>query len=628
MTNVEYRPKKSYLLYLLFGFLGIVTLADLFGVAPIRSVWSNFERMEGLVTMLHLGAFFIVISSVFKEVDWKRWWNTSLSASLIMVLYSALQILGVKTINQGGVRVDGTFGNAIYLAVYMLFHIFIAMYFMFKEWQNKSLRYTYATLIVLELIVLYYTATRGAVLGLVGGVVIFTLLNIRNKEQKWVKKISVGVIALLIVLTGGLFLIRNTTFVQESPVLSRFAGISLSELHTQGRYYVWPMAWQGIKDRPLLGWGQENFNYVFQKYYNPEMHNLEPWFDRAHSVFLDWAIAGGLLALFLYFSLYVVALYFIWRKGEFSYLEKSVLTSLLAAYFFHNIFVFDHLFSYVLFFALLAYLHGRSRGEPLWKKDLSINTSFVVLMPMVVVLLLISIYFINWKPLNGNIALINALREVQSGQTALAVTNFEKAYGSSPVGRQEAVEQLEAYTNSILSSSISVDEKNKFYAFVKSAILNEASKLPEDARFQLLAGAFLASTGADTLAETYLNKAESLAPNKQDIYLATGASYLTKNDIARALTSFKRAYELAPNYKKTIIFYLVGAIYADDRALERQLLSRLTEQELSLNDIILSAYNSKKRFADLVRLLEIRKKFDPANANTYDNYIKEIQNQK
>src|SRR3989344_5218185 len=66
LLDANYRPKKSVILYAVFG------------VAPVKSFWSNFERMEGYITLLHLGMFFLVISSVFKEVDWKRWWNVSL----------------------------------------------------------------------------------------------------------------------------------------------------------------------------------------------------------------------------------------------------------------------------------------------------------------------------------------------------------------------------------------------------------------------------------------------------------------------------------------------------------------------------------------------------------------------
>src|SRR3989338_9621943 len=100
LLDASYRPKRSIIFYSIFGFLAIIGLADLFGVAPVKSFWSNFERMEGFITLLHLGMFFVITSSVFKEIDWRRWWNTTLVASFLMVLYCVLQIIVLKTINQ------------------------------------------------------------------------------------------------------------------------------------------------------------------------------------------------------------------------------------------------------------------------------------------------------------------------------------------------------------------------------------------------------------------------------------------------------------------------------------------------------------------------------------------------
>jgi hypothetical protein len=88
------------------------------------------------------------------------------------------------------------------------------------------------------------------------------------------------------------------------------ASISLSEGAT--RFTVWNLAFEGFKERPLLGWGQEGFNFVFNTYYTPELWSQEPWFDRAHNIFLDWLIAGGILGLLGYLSLYVFMLYLVW----------------------------------------------------------------------------------------------------------------------------------------------------------------------------------------------------------------------------------------------------------------------------------------------------------------------------
>ncbi|KKT15110.1 MAG: O-antigen polymerase [Parcubacteria group bacterium GW2011_GWF2_44_8b] len=557
LLDASYRPKRSLILYSLFIFLGIIGLADLLGVAPLKSFWSNFERMEGFITLLHLGMFFIVISSVFKEVDWKRWWNVSLLASFLMVLYSVLQIIGLKTINQGGVRVDGTLGNAIYLAVYMLFHIFIAFLFMWREWKNVALRWVYGLLILAQAFILYHTATRGAILGLLGGLLAVAVLNVRNKESAFVRKGSIATLVGLITLVGGFVAIKDAEFIQNSPVLSRFSSLTTEELKTQGRYFVWPIALEGVKERPFLGWGQENFNYIFNEHYRPEMYRLEPWFDRAHNIFLDWAVAGGILGLLSYLLLYVALLYSIWRRStNLTHTEKSILTGLIAAYFFHNFFVFDHLISYILFFSLLSYLHYRNGSELTSKGVITKVQVRNIALPAVSILLALSLYFVNIKPITANVFLIEALKSLQTpGETLKAIQYFKKAYNTTRLGRPEIVEHLAANTVTVLTSDISMEEKNAYFSFAKDAVLKQAEDLSEDARYQFITGSFLSTVGSLDDALIYLERASRLMPGKQMIYLEIANAFLNKGEKEKAIDVLKYVGEISPDHKEQMEEY-------------------------------------------------------------------------
>lgn len=636
LLDTDYRPKRSIILYSIFSFLVIIGLADLFGVAPIKSFWSNFERMEGFVTLLHLGMFFIVISSVFKEVDWKRWWNVSLGASFVMVLYSVLQIIGLKTINQGGVRVDGTLGNAIYLAVYMLFHIFIASLFMWREWKNVALRWVYGLLIFAQIFVLYHTATRGAILGLLGGVFVIAVLGIFNKDEneRAVRKTGAAILLALAVLMGGFFFLRNAKFITSSPVLSRFSSLTTGEIKTQGRYFVWPMAIAGFKERLLLGWGQENFTYVFQEHYSPEMFRLEPWFDRAHNIFLDWMVTGGLLGLVSYLTLYIVLLYLIWKPTHqpnggkdksLSHTEKSILTGLIAAYFFHNFFVFDHLISYILFFSLLAYVHFRNSGKMLWVKSMTEIQVWRIALPTVSILLVLSLYFVNIKPIMTNVFLIEALKSLQTpGETMAAIQYFKKAHSASLFGRSEVVEQLAGNITAILTSDMTMEEKNAFFNFAKGAVLKQATEAEDDSRYQLVAGSFLSTAGLLDEALVHLDRAQELMSGKQQIYFEIGSAYINKKEPLKALEVFGKAYELAPEYTEAGIIYLVGAIYAGDKTVESEMLSQLTEREIVFDDRIIKAYHSNGRANMVVNLLKDRIRLDPDNADRYRELIKQV----
>ena len=624
LSAPEYRPKASPILYAILVFLVVIGLADLLGVEPVKSFWSNYERMEGYVLLLHLGAFFLVIGSVFRELDWKRWWNTSLAASFLMIIYSLFQLAGVAQIHQGSTRVDGTIGNASYLAVYLLVHIFIALFYFVRDKRGSGLRWLYGLLILLQTWILYYTATRGAILGLLGGLLIVALLNIRNVNRS-VRHLSLGLLAVLVLIIGGFFLAREAAFVKDSPVLSRFTSISTKEFKSGGRSFVWPMAWQGIKEKPILGWGQDNFNYVFNEHYSPQMYRLEPWFDRAHNIFLDWAIAGGFLGLGSYLALYVVLVWMIF-KNSFSFEDKTILIGLLAAYFFHNLFVFDQLVSYVLFFSLLAYIHGSRTRTPEVAHPAPEPTGLSVMWPVVIIILLPIIYFVNVKPLNANLSLIKALSFVggnDAGKLA-AAQSLERAYSSSRLGRSETVEQIASQVVPILSSGISAEEKNQFFSFAKSAVLNQVADFPEDARYEIIAGTFLAQTGSLDEAAAHFEKALVLIPGKQLVYFEYGNILLNKGDKLGALALFKRAYDLAPQYEEAKLIYLIGAIYTNDRALEEQLKPLLSLSTLTFDDRLTSAYFTNQRKVEVIMILNKRIELDPANKNIYEQYLKQI----
>ncbi len=627
LSYPEYRPKKSPLLYAIGAFLLIIGLADIFGVEPVKSFWSNFERMEGYVLLLHLGALFMVMGSFFKEFDWKRWWNTSLVASFLMCIYCLFQLAGVAQIHQGGARVDGTIGNAAYLAVYLLVHIFIAILYFIRERRGSSLRWVYGMLVLLQIWVLYCTATRGAILGLLGGLLITALLNVRSQNRS-IKRLSIGLLSILILVIGGFFLVRNTAFVSNSPVLSRFASISTEEFKSGGRSFVWPMAWQGIKERPILGWGQENFNYVFNEHYSAKMYNLEPWFDRAHNIFLDWAIAGGLLGLISYLALYGVLIWMIF-KSVFSFEEKTVLVGLLAAYFFHNLFVFDQLVSYVLFFSLMAYIHGSSVHVEK-KQPLPQGKAYPMLSIVVIVVLLPLIYFINVQPLSANLSLIKTLMYVGGDDNGklIAVHSLENAYATSRLGRPETVEQIAQQTGPILSSGLSIEEKNAFYNFAKTAVLKQAEDFEDDARYQIVAGTFLGQTSSLDEAVVHFQKAKELMPSKQLIYFEYGNVLLTKGDKAGALAAFKQAYDLAPEYEEAKVIYFIGAIYAGDRNLENKLSAEINISATLFDDRILGAYFNNGRKAEAAIILNKRIEVDPANKSTYEQYLKQLSESK
>ena len=178
-------------------------------------------------------------------------------------------------------------------------------------------------------------------------------------------------LSVIVLAVGSLATFKESSFIKSHDLLARFSQLAtfdkagLEQFATtqgKGRFAIWSIAYEGFKERPILGWGQDNFNYVFNKYYDPKIYDQEQWFDRAHNVFFDWLIAGGILGLLSYLALFVTAIVAIWRSRAhekdlyFLFSDKVLLTALLIAYFIHNLFVFDSITSYILFFGVLAFV--------------------------------------------------------------------------------------------------------------------------------------------------------------------------------------------------------------------------------------------------------------------------------
>jgi O-antigen ligase len=316
-------------------FAVVFELACLFAYDMHAAFWSNYERGEGGFQMLHYYLFFLLLVFLFtEEKQWKNLFNFSLVSAGLMILYG---LAGNYSLNgfigpyAGGTaptnwwhelidgRFQGTLGNPAYVDPYFIFSMFYVGYLWTSaKIAGKSLKvwgWVYAALIAIFSIFFVLGQTRGAFLGLGAGVLAFLIYLIFSSSRK-VQKWSSLALGILIILGIGLYAVRNTSYVQNLPE-GRLLQISLSDTTAQTRFWVWGEAWKGFLDRPILGWGPENFTTVFDKYFNPNFYipgqNSETWFDRAHSIYFDYLVETGIIGLISYLAIFAV---FYWSLGK------------------------------------------------------------------------------------------------------------------------------------------------------------------------------------------------------------------------------------------------------------------------------------------------------------------------
>ncbi len=622
LLDASYRPKMTWITksVLLFGL--IVFVADLFGVNPYKSIWSNYERMEGFVLIAHMVMYYLVLSSVLNTKNlWNNFINTNIVASTIMSIYGFFQAVGLATINQGGSRVDGTFGNAAYLAIYLVFNIFLCIYMMLDSQIPKWQKWAYASAIVLQTVILYFTATRGAILGIIGGLFVSAVLVLwKESENKTIKKVSLYLLGAVVVLVVCFFAFRNTAAVKNNFVLSRFSTLSFSEFKTQGRYFVWPMALKGIAERPVLGWGQENFNFVFNKNYDPQMFGQEEWFDRTHNVVLDWLIAGGILGFASYALIYIALLYYVWRKeSTLKYSEKSVLTGLIIAYVFHNLFVFDNLISYLMFFTVLALVHHLNKQSVVstsafYTKTFNPDTTNYISLPIVAVLTVVVIYFVNVPAISANTTLIKAMTPQQSGVDQ-NIKLFKEVFAYNSFGDSEATEQLVTITSQVsqAQSGVTDAQKQEFYNLAKEKVEAKIASTPNDARYLVFAGSFFNRFGQYDEAIKYLERALVESPRKQTVKFELGSSYIGKKEYQKTFDLFKSAYESKPSSKESTVLYALAAIYTKNDAVLKELSAGIDQDTVVFDNRFLNTYANIGDYGSVLNILNARLEKEPKN---------------
>ena len=128
LLDAEYRPRFSWILAAFGGLLAVMLVANAQGEHLVTAFWSNFERMDGYVTLVHVFLYFVVLGTMLRT---PKAWSYFLHTSVVVAGFVALN--GLSQLSSANVRVDSTLGNAAYMAVYMLFHVFILMYLSSKQ---------------------------------------------------------------------------------------------------------------------------------------------------------------------------------------------------------------------------------------------------------------------------------------------------------------------------------------------------------------------------------------------------------------------------------------------------------------------------------------------------------------
>jgi len=632
LRDVAYRPRWSWVLGVFGVLLVSMFVSDMLSPSTQKSFMSNFERMDGYVTLAHTFLYFIVTASMLTTQKlWQQFFGWNVILATLLAGYGILQATGQASISQGASwRIDGTLGNSTYMAIYMLFSAVIAALYALRT-PVVERKWVAGILALLFTVLIFQTGTRGTVLGLLaGGGTVALFLAVRGRSIPRVRNIASGVLILGVVLVGSFMALRNTALVQETPMLQRLSQISLSEGGI--RFTNWGMAWEGVKERPIFGWGHESFNYVFNAYYDPAMYGAEEWYDRAHNIIFDWLVQGGFVGATLYFGLIGAALYLLTRQSrkdetetETELLTRALLAGLLVAYVVHNFFVFDNVVSYIYFAIILAYIHTTHAREEIHLPQVRDERTWShVVVPIAGVALAVIIFMVN---VPGIRTAQNLITTLMAPDITGRLAGFEHTLTQGSFGNQEVREQLLQFLGKAVAATTSEEGKTMLFNVAEREIGAQIAEKPGDARIYILAGSMYRSAGIPAKALQYYNEALKLTPEKTTLKQELGMTHIALGDTEKGLEYLKDAYEKDTSKMRARMIYALGTIYVRKMDVYDELIADEAAFAAAVDtDFLYQALYEQKDFTRVRALYAARLARDPSVFDTWKNLAVVIYN--
>jgi len=626
---------------LIFGV--IIFISALFGVDFYYSLFSGNERMEGVFGIWHFIAFFLMIATTFKYLEIEKILKIQVG---IGILYSVIALLaysgvGKITAQLTGGRLAGYTGNPSFFAVYLLFNAFLALYFYFRQYIFDKKLFNWWLLVFLgQSFLIFATLTRGSMIGYLISIILIALgiVFLKSDFQKKpdvfdpLKKISIVFLIGILVVSVFTFAGKNIDFVKNNKILGRFSTISLSDPTAKSRIFSARTAWKSFLQKPLFGWGPENYEAAYTTNFNPEVLKYLPedfYFDRAHNKPMEVLATNGIFGFFSYLSIFGIALYLLnqLRKKKEWFLPSFALAGGLIGYFIQNVFIFDFHESYLMLFLLLAFISSlyyhdeKHNDEELLINDDSKGYALKMGKGLLVVSVICVVIFstTQWviKPYSVSRGIFNVGYFVKQEENEKAYKELKKIINDPAFLKDDIIMGMKKMYF-LYSFKIDEEYRKKMIDMLVAQAKEAAEKRPW--RFSLVMAkadldAIYSQWDKDWLVEAKKSTELILSrfPYFPQSHLFASKSYLLNGEVEKAITEAEKVIELNP--KLSTSYYILGLAYNELGNLEKRDENLIKAAELNF------PFKDKNQILSVINLLAKEKKYDAIK----NLYIQAIQ---
>ncbi|MFH1088388.1 MAG: O-antigen ligase family protein [Patescibacteria group bacterium] len=588
--------------FLLAGFGMVLILSTIFSQDLTNSLWGTFWRNDSLYQWLHYLLFYYLLRLTFASrsslwIDWLV--LNSLVAGIISAWIFGRSFIQFLFTNTWIAYASGPLSNLNFLAYYLALSIITTVALLLFN-LKPTRRLVLGLLLLPQFYALWLTSGRAAYIALIAG---FLVLLVIRFWPLFKKKFWLGWGLLTIILGFGLL-----AFAGFSRLATR-----LNEPALAHRVQAWQIGGEAFLEKPLLGWGLENFSLAFTKHYRPVFEDISApletwWYDRAHNFIVEYAVVAGLPGVIL---IVLLALFLFLQVGRYLWSKKKlpIITRKLAylglaglvTYLVINLFGFDVIASYIVaifIFALVASL------GPTLKSPVSFRALPWIIVPLILVVLWASPQY-TWRPWLLQRAAAVELRGIQRDELEQRFERIEHLVKNSLFLRRNFLPYLPiALSNSetIIPGFTEEQKIREIWPLVADLFYRYREDFKNDSRnLTGVALAYYPNADIDdesfARADTLLEQALALGPPRPFIYYYQALLYQKRNDDLKARDFFLQAltlnnqFQLA-KFRLAITEGMLGDWDASDR----------WANEISSSDYIqqLAAFYTEKR--DLPRL--------------------------
>jgi tetratricopeptide (TPR) repeat protein len=375
--------------------VAVYILSTVFSITPRISLWGSYQRLQGTYTTFsYIVIFFFALEGLRRREQLDRLVTVVVLVSLPISLYGMIQHYGLDPLPWGGnvlIRPSSNMGNSIFVSAYLIMAvpltlarlvgssldvledkgpwdkaiflfvfalfvgaqlyaatlyvwggllvvlIFFIPLFGFSTYLERPFSQfvpigCYSGIFTMQLICIYFSQSRGPILGLLGGLYFFALLfAVWKRSKRWAfAVVGVAFVGALFLVTFNLPRSPLAPF-RDLPYIGRLGRIFETE---SGTGLVRVLIWEGVVElvppheplefpsgepdrwnflRPFLGYGPESMYVAYNRFYPPDLAHVEarnasP--DRSHNETFDALVITGLVGFVVYMALFTSLFYY------------------------------------------------------------------------------------------------------------------------------------------------------------------------------------------------------------------------------------------------------------------------------------------------------------------------------